>query len=88
VGVEEPPDGLLLRGDENVRSGPGRVVVRSREDEELLLDEEEMTEAFRLRAARTAAEPGAGKLGELNEGGEGVSTSAWSIVGKRIQAYT
>ena len=70
-----------------MRSGPGREVVRSNEEEELLLEEEEMTEAFRLRAARTAAEP-AGKLVDPNEGGEGVSTSVWSIVGKSIRAWT
>ena len=34
---------------------------------ELLLDEEQITEAFRLRATRTAAEPREGKL-ELDEG--------------------
>ena len=68
-----------------MRIGPGRTEVRSKEDEELLLEEDEMTEAFRLRAARAAAEPGAGHCGAPDEGGEGVSTSTWSIVGERIQ---
>ena len=43
-----------------------------------------MTEAFRLRAARAAAEPGAGRLVGVDEGGEGVSTSTWSIARKRL----
>jgi hypothetical protein len=54
-------------------------VFRSKEDEELLLEEDDITEAFRLSAARTAAEPGAGEGVGPVEGGVGVSTSTWSI---------
>jgi hypothetical protein len=48
-GVGGPP-GLLERGEENVRMGRGRM-GRTREVVELEDDEEEMTDAFRLRSA-------------------------------------
>ena len=47
-GVGGPP-GLLERGEENVRMGRGRI-GRTREVVELE-DDEEMTDAFRLRSA-------------------------------------
>ncbi len=49
-GVGGPP-GLLERGEENVRMGRGRM-GRTREVVELEDEEEEMTDALRLRSAR------------------------------------
>jgi len=48
-GVGGPP-GLLERGEEKARMGRGRM-GRTREVVELEDDDEEMTEAFRLRSA-------------------------------------
>jgi hypothetical protein len=48
-GVGGPP-GLLDRGEENARTGRGRT-GRTRDVVELEDDDEEMTEAFRLRSA-------------------------------------
>ena len=48
-GVGGPP-GLLERGEEKVRMGRGRT-GRTRSGEELEEEEEDMTEAFRLRSA-------------------------------------
>lgn len=48
-GVGGPP-GLLERGEEKVRMGRGRM-GRTRDAVELEDDDEEMTEAFRLRSA-------------------------------------
>lgn len=48
-GVGGPP-GLLERGEENVRTGRGRM-GRTREVVEPEDEDEEMTEAFRLRSA-------------------------------------
>ncbi len=48
-GVGGPP-GLLERGEEKVRMGRGRI-GRTREVVELEDEDEEMTDAFRLRSA-------------------------------------
>jgi hypothetical protein len=48
-GVGGPP-GLLDRGEENARTGRGRM-GRTRDVVELDDDDEEMTEAFRLMSA-------------------------------------
>lgn len=48
-GVGGPP-GLLDLGEENVRTGRGRI-GRTRDVVELEDDDEEMTEAFRLMSA-------------------------------------
>lgn len=48
-GVGGPP-GLLERGEEKVRMGRGRM-GRTRDAVELEDDDEEMTDAFRLRSA-------------------------------------
>ena len=54
-------------------------MLRSKEEEELLLEEDDITEAFRLSAASTAAEPEAGECVGAT-GCVGVSTPPWGIM--------
>lgn len=65
--------GLRERGEEKVRIGRGRGVFKTREDVELELEDDEMTEAFLLRSARVGTCP-------RECSGEGVVTSIFSMV--------
>lgn len=85
MGVGGPAAGLRFRGEENVRNGLGRLAFNSNEEVELLLDEDEITEAFRLSAARAAAAGDAEGVGPV-EGGEGESTSTCNIAEQQMRA--